>query len=577
MHIFILTSSFHKEKELSRYFKDIGLKTTHIKNRTDELFTGFKSLAPATDYLLVYEQTTLLNSKTGVPADRNTFEAATHTSTLTLEIFKDGLNTVKTYTASIEGFVFPNLKTPRSQTNEVYAWDEVFVSGRTMRSYQSMKDGGIKNSARDLAFSHMIEDLSHIFRFNEKINLNFHPTTAEEVISFEPFLYELFQNNEYYRIAYQNEVFRPLLNHVLNDGIFVRRASNRKQKNYWLPGLNAGVPLTPKKDALHEITFMFHDLMHFLYPDLVVVDNSKTSKHKYLLARLMSEAFTLVLADMLFISLLKDGGVEYDYRKRKIYPIFERQKFDITAANLPKIKELLWASVSFAVLGQEELFKQRAPKEELAEQAQDFQEYKEKYQRFFQEDYRWTANNYQNMSARQELNKNWLQYINTELGTTSPLLTANSNPHYAPEFSAQESLEQQAYRIFEVMFARFEDIVLDNKPYNPSEAFTMAVKRYMAGQIYIFYKYETLYNELFLSQLTSVLKKSVLNQKDLEELQSIYSIYIDKLTEDNFISSYEAQNYKNIYPIFEPFYVFYDKEEKTQTFKETLNEVFGNK
>jgi hypothetical protein len=38
---------------------------------------------------------------------------------------------------------------------------------------------------------------------------------------------------------------------VVNAGVFFRSAKNRREKTYWLPGLNAGLPFTPKKDEIH--------------------------------------------------------------------------------------------------------------------------------------------------------------------------------------------------------------------------------------------------------------------------------------------------------------------------------------
>lgn len=78
---------------------------------------------------------------------------------------------------------------------------------------------------------------------------------------------------------------------VLNSGLFLRAAITRREFIYWLPGLNAGLPLVPKDDAIHEVemleislglgwklrgkspkspcefgqvTFQAHDLAHFL-------------------------------------------------------------------------------------------------------------------------------------------------------------------------------------------------------------------------------------------------------------------------------------------------------------------------
>ena len=40
---------------------------------------------------------------------------------------------------------------------------------------------------------------------------------------------------------------------VLNQGLVLRAALTRREFIYWLPGLNAGIPLVPKDDAIHEV------------------------------------------------------------------------------------------------------------------------------------------------------------------------------------------------------------------------------------------------------------------------------------------------------------------------------------
>lgn len=554
MKIFISTSSLHKEKELSKYFKDIGLKTTHILY--EDIETAKNS---GEDYICVREQTFLVSKSTGEPSKYDKFEEVVHQSTVTLEVSQGNVVTTKHFPASVDGFIFPNLKTDREG---VYNWDEIFVSARTMKSYQEMKDHGIKNSARDLAFSQVTDELSHVFNFDKKINLNFNPIEINEVISFEPFIHQLFQENEYYKVAYKNPVFKNIVNYVMNEGLFIRRAGDRKQKNYWLPGLNAGIPLTPKKDALHELTFMFHDIMHFIYPDVMVTNNDPTSRKKYIISRMMSEAFTIVLADMLFISLLKDEGVEYDYEKRKIYPVFKQCQFPITKENVGKIEELLWANVCFALLGEEE------PLANLVNDAEVMANYKHKYQRFFQEDYRWTAHNFDNVSHNYQKNKRLVDHI---YGTAGEIVPETGS--FAPTFNPNDSLKDQVYMIFKNMFSKLETVIKSDIEYNKELAFSNAVKRYFSGQIGIFFKFETLYNDLFLKQISHHLSKSVLNEQDLAEMKALYSVYIDKLKEDNYISNYTAQGFKNICPMFDPFYVFYEKKEE-ETFSETLTDIF---
>ena len=76
--------------------------------------------------------------------------------------------------------------------------------------------------------------------------------------------------------------------------------------NYWCPGMNAGIPFVRKRDPVHEITFTAHDFGHFLIPDLVFTGELSANVRKtYILYRMMSEATTLVFADMLFVETLR--------------------------------------------------------------------------------------------------------------------------------------------------------------------------------------------------------------------------------------------------------------------------------
>lgn len=552
MQIIIATSNNYKLKELNKYFYNIGIKTHHANKYNHE-----KLAQSFTEYLCIMEKTKLINKHTKKNATLDKFEEVIHQSVVTVYLYKENRLTKKTFNAKVEGLIFPSLKSTRKG---VYNWDDIFVSSYTMKTYQEMKDNNIKNSARDLAFSKMIDEMPELFQFNEKVNLKFNPVDHEETISFEPIIKNLFDNNKYYQIAYKNPLFKNIVNHIMNNGLFVRRARNRKEKNYWLPGLNAGIPLTPKKDELHELTFMFHDIMHFLYFDVIVTEKTEESKNKYILSRMMSEAFTLVLADMLFISLLKDSDIEYDYNKRKIYPLFENIKFEISKENIPLIKELLWSNVCFALLGEDE------PLKSLVKNDTAFELYKHKYQRFFQEDYKWTANNFNNISKNYKTNQKWCKLFkknNMDISNVEEYSLLNKN----------DNLRKQIEVVFDSMFSKLKNVIESNEEYNEQKAFTNAVKRYMTGQMLVFFKFETLYNELFLKEIIKVVKKDIISKGDLKTILELYNAYLTKLCEDNFISSYEMNGFKEIYPNFDPFYVFYDKE-KNEDFKQTLSDIF---
>jgi len=127
------------------------------------------------------------------------------------------------------------------------------------------------------------------------------------------------------------EELKDLLHRALNLGPFFRAPSNRRENIYWNPGGNGGIPYTPKinkltgiPDAIHETTYFVHDLNHhILMPDLVFEGTTDPLERRIqIICRMMSEALTLVAADMLFVDTLVRSGASYDFEKRKIYPLF---------------------------------------------------------------------------------------------------------------------------------------------------------------------------------------------------------------------------------------------------------------
>jgi hypothetical protein len=85
MQIFIATANKHKEPELSKYFKNIGLKTTHI-------YPNQVSTLPVlhSEYICVREQTTLTSKESGKQSLNEQFEEVVHNSTIQLDIYSNG-------------------------------------------------------------------------------------------------------------------------------------------------------------------------------------------------------------------------------------------------------------------------------------------------------------------------------------------------------------------------------------------------------------------------------------------------------------------------------------------------------
>lgn len=551
MLIFIQTSNKFKFKELEKYFKDISLSATWLKPEDKPIQMNESSI-------IIQEQTQLLNQD-GATVSLNTVESCTHYSTITMTQMINGEIVKKDYKAQVEGFVFPFLKT---KDEEVYSWDDIFVSKNTHQTNHELKKKGVKNSARDLAFSHLIQDLKDIFYLKEPINLNFNPSSQEEVISFEPFIQEKCQTEPLLKLAYHNNFFNPLLNTIFNEGLFIRSAKTRQQKNYWSPGINAGIPLTPKKDTIHELTFMFHDLMHFLFPDLIITKDDEKNRKVYLIARMMSEAFTLILADTLYIDLLVKNAIPYDFEKRKIYPLFKHAINKTSIDNLDTIISLLKTHAKFALLGEEyEL-------EKLDRVA--FHHYKDKYQTFFNKDYIWTNENYQYLSKQVSINKTWLN-------SYKHLLKVESTEDFSKNLHSTQTQD-----VFNYVFEKFSHKLkesLKTANYNELDGLKNSYKKFMAGQMMIFHKQQAHYNSLFeknILQLFNILDEALSIDEVkviFQKIKDCYDLYINTLNQDKLISPYKAEQYKSMYPLFDPFFVFYERKGEP-TFHETLTTLF---
>lgn len=563
MNIYALTSSKFKFNEISKYFSDMGISIKQALKKED---------INDNDFIVIYEQTSLYDDNMIIINDKNIPQSVIHKSILYFTVISNQKDVFsKTFISEVNGFIFPNKKTNRT---DVYSWDEIFYPEKSQLSYQQMKDKGVKTSARDFSFSQLFEDLEVLnwirVKFERKINLSFNPIEKDEVVNFDPVIYQLLNQNEIYKLAYQNELFRPLLNKALNDGLFTRRASNRQQKNYWLPGVNAGIPLTPKKDNIHELTFMFHDLMHFVFPDVMLDNYSSIDKKIYIISRMMSEAFTLTLADMLFIHILKQSGIDYNFEKRCIYPLFQNICFDINIENLPKIKEILKAIYHFALKGEESQLIN------LVKNKECFLKFKEKYQPFFREDYIWTNENCTHLAKNKKCFKQWLIMVKTN--QLNDIVTTS-------DIKEKYDIKDED-NIFEIVFEHFFSIleltVKNNEVYDEVASLKNSFLRYISGQLMIFQKYSSNHNRIFLDNIFLSIEKIKsattieIIKNHIDEILKLYNMYLEYLLKMDLITEYKSEQYKNIFPLFDPFYVFYSRENQ-QTFHDVYLSIFGEK
>jgi hypothetical protein len=169
---------------------------------------------------------------------------------------------------------------------------------------------------------------------------------------------------------------------VVNEGVIFKSAANRRHNNYFNTLLNPALPLVSKKDAVHEATFMMHDIGHFLIRELIFTGYETTEIEKlvFIAYRMISEATTMMYADVLFTHALKQNNVEYDFIARKIYPLYTTSNLDFDRDGiLETLEKLVRANVDLALKGDDSKFR------ELGTSEKALSEFKEKFCPFFVE------------------------------------------------------------------------------------------------------------------------------------------------------------------------------------------------
>jgi hypothetical protein len=462
------------------------------------------------------------------------------------------------YVSDVKGFI--DLSLANADDPKVFGWDDVFVPLLVGDDFHTLKGRNLKNSARQMNLGKFSVD--NLF-YDKRLDLNFSPIGQEDTVDFSGVAISFLRNDPILQAGVCGSPLQNVLSKVVQSGVFFRSAKNRREKNYWLPGLNSGIPLTAKKDKVHEITFMFHDLMHFQFPDLVFDQHSALGQKVYLLHRMMGEAITLVLADMVFVDNLRKAGIEYDWSKRKIHPLLEALNLNSLSTN--DLRTLLHANMRYALFGDDSEFRARLKPEPEALVA--LEGYKAKYSRFFAEDWRWTASNYENMREQEASTSEWVKVTAGEeaffeIGV--PLLS-----RFATSLNVTPDAPDQV--IADAIFDHLIDQVLIPNMLEPVDidvdvAASNAFKRYLVGQLSLFTRYRDLLSG---KSIAEKLRKIIMSGKTLSATEivsarALFTHYVDELIARDIISSDDGAMFAVMHPVFKPFYVFYDAQKATE-------------
>lgn len=223
---------------------------------------------------------------------------------------------------------------------------------------------GGKVSSRDMVISKYIKDR---FYYKKRLNLNFQPQQLESSVDFSGSVLKYFEENNLFSNKYAKEFkLFDMFTEVCNRGIVFKSSKNRREKNYFSTVVNPAISLVAKRDPVHEATFMAHDIGHFyiLEPIFTGYENTEFQKLVYITYRMISEATTMILADVLFVESIKRSGVEYDFNARRIHPLYAQSKLDIDKDGIVKVmKTLIDANVQFCCKGDDTLWRSLTPED----------------------------------------------------------------------------------------------------------------------------------------------------------------------------------------------------------------------
>lgn len=472
----------------------------------------------------------------------------------------------KDYTASVSGHINTHL----TGSGSTFSWDDIFVNRDTQMTYEAMDSVGLKRSARNQALAQWIKEHLH---YEERKDVSHQPIEQEGAIDFSNSVSSYVAERPNFNNAYiERYGIKRMIRAALNTGIYFKSPGQRRELNYWLTVGNAGMTLTPKLTEVHQDTYMAHDLFHFLWQELVVDGMEDLMERKvYIFHRLMSEAVTMVMADMLFLDTVNLSGIEHDYSKHVIYTFFKSLQLD-PQANPEIIPEMLRANAHYILRGDDSYWVA------LGATGEAFETFKVAASHFAIPDYEWTAANFDNMLQQKEDIKKWR-------ASTAPLRERTKNLTSTPttgEF--MDALQERNSKARELDDEALVNLIFDEayqttlaphvgsqaveaKP-EPELALSRAFIKYITYQLYIFDKYDFIaekegryYRNLIVEYLNE--HEDHLNLEHTEKIRSFFGQYIDLLISRNIIDK-DDEMYKEFFPMFPPVFVSYAGDWKNE-------------
>jgi hypothetical protein len=386
--------------------------------------------------------------------------------------------------------------------------------------------------------------------------------TRNGSVVFDRLPLEWFERNEYIAGLATRPYYRNLLDIATYDiGVFLKVARLESQKNYWYIPLNGGLPVTRKRDPIHEGTYLLHDIFHFTFDDpLMLGVETELERKAYLAYRMMSEACSLVAADMFSVAHADIEHRGYPTDKRQIYPMFQSSKGDALDARW--LFRFLYATCTYSLFGDVSAFRSIGCGEgEIAK-------YRSKYSRFFAVDYQWNDANLTHITSLVREHERLREYY-----SRTAELVGSLTSH---ELLRVARLDEE-HISFDKLLVHFWDRL--TKPMVPVSERTMvrylnaALPRYIAGQVRLAYQSEVALNSGLLDKLAAMRIPFMTAAEALEEYAQFGEVLgqvLEQMLDAGEILPHEVALFNMHVPHFPPMFASYDRPETTYPSLEAL-------
>lgn len=578
MKILALTSNPEKYAEYQEHFALYGIKSS--LSRGDDLSKGeilawLEGVAEDGPGSIAFrEQADLYEDEAGStplmrPYRSKTFNGKVVHNVARLSIYRLGDNGTlieETHHAAIRGTLRDAERAPSPHS---FDWDDVFVPDESDLSLHEAKASPGKLSARSLVLDRLIRDYlpfrsNRVFKYGKLspsgvVDLNWWPISPDAPIQFDLLPWDFLISNEDLAVPeLQDHCVGRMLRSALADGAHFRAASSRREWLYWAPGINAGIPLTPKEDAAAELIYLSHDFAHYALPDLIVDTEADLRIDQAIIAhRMIGETLAMVTADMFVMDAMVRAGIQTDADKHGIHPLYKEMHLD-GLSDREAFLSVFRGAVQALLLGSDAGLRDLTGSSEAADRKIEI--FMRKYQKFALADFEWTHLNLKELHRKQERATRWIGLMPEGLLSK---LRLQASSQLAQRLGGRLT-EAQGFE--NVLWVCFDDIVAhDILPRmtpapTPSrdEVLTRSAQRYFLGQLALYARYpEAARTSLALPEIQALLTKPSVSVEDIRRLRDIYERDLDAMQAAHRITPLDRDVYRSVFSIVRPHYVSY--------------------